>query len=136
MIYFIETLMVRLKQIRLYIDKFYACGTYSASTVNTYQTQSFVMKLDGKLKVEKFKFVKTTAGGSVDGRDLYCDMYGDDILGAMITDAEQIVFMKMDTQISTIEAYGHDLAHLSNPRVNFSAIKFSSKFILNYCEWL
>ena len=77
------------------------------------------MKLDGKLRVEKFKFVKATVHGSADGRDLYCDMYGTDILASIITDAKQIVFMKMDTQISTIEAYGHALVHLPSPRVNF-----------------
>ena len=93
------------------------------STINTYQTQSFIMKLDEKLRVEKFKFVKTTAGGTVDGRDLYCDMNGTDIIGVMITDAEHIIFMKMDTQISTIEAYGHSLTPLSSPRVRFGPPK-------------
>ena len=115
--------MVRLKQIRLYIDKFYACGTYGVSTINTYGTQSFIMKLDEKLRVEKFKFIKATVGGGTDGRDLYCDMYGNDILGAMVTDANHIVFAKMDTQISTIEAYGHNLNSLPSAKVCFSISK-------------
>ena len=75
------------------------------------------MKLDDKLRVEKFKFIKSTVGGGTDARDLYCDMYGNDILGAMVTEANYIVFVKMDTQISTIEAYGHFLNDLPSAKV-------------------
>ena len=55
-------------------------------------------------------------------------MYGTDIIGVMITDVKHIIFMKMDTQISTIEAYGHSLTPLSSPRVRFGPLNIF-KFI-------
>lgn len=68
----------------LIIDKFYACGYFGSSSINTYGTNSFAARLDVNGAVLNLKFVKAnvnTAGG--DG--LHCQYDDNYLRGVMIS---------------------------------------------------
>ena len=94
-----------------FIDKFYACGTYGLSTINTYQTQSIVMKLDNKMKVEKFKFIRNDFNGITDNEECYCDIYNDKLIAFLLTNTSQTIFIEIDIpNMSTIQGYHRNTA--------------------------
>ena len=93
------------------IDKFYACGKFDTSTVNTYGSSSFTIKLDLKMKVEKLKFISTNFGGSTDGRGMHCEIYGSNLIGFMMTDTRRIILTQIDIpNMATIIGYGIDIS--------------------------
>ena len=97
----------------------YACGKYGASTVNTYGTQSFVMKLDLKLNVESLKFIYTNISSSTDSYGIHCDINGNNIFGHMITDSGQIVYVNINIpNMDTIQAKGFDISSVADYEVN------------------
>ena len=94
-----------------YIDKFYACGKFDTSTVNTYGSSSFTIKLDSKMRVEKLKFISTNFGSSTDGRGMHCEIYGSNLIGFMMTDTRRIILTQIDIpNMATIIGYGIDIS--------------------------
>ena len=102
------------------IDKFYACGKFDTSTVNTYGSSSFTIKLDSKMRVEKLKCISTNFGSSTDGRGMHCEIYGSNIFGFMVTDTLRVILTQIDIpNMATITGYGilisgHDSATVSS----------------------
>ena len=102
------------------IDKFYACGKFGSSTVNTYGSQSFVMKLDMNMKVEKFKFITINLSGSTDGQGIECAVYSSNLYGFMVTASEQLIFTKIDIpNMSTIQGYGYNRSSYNDVAVSY-----------------